>query len=191
VTRALLIVDVQRDFCEGGSLAVTGGAFVARGISDFIAAHGDRYGAIVATRDWHVDPGPHFSETPDFVASWPPHCVAGTPGAEFHPDLDVGQIEAVASKGAHAAAYSGFEGFTDDGIALDDLLARRQVDAVDIAGLATDYCVRATALDARRRGLGVRLLTDLCAGVAQPTTEAALAEMADAGIERITTSSAW
>ena len=113
--RALIIVDVQNDFCEGGSLAVAGGAAVARAISDHLAAGSPGYGHVVATKDYHVDPGSHFSDHPDYAASWPPHCVAGTPGADFHPDLDTGAIEAVFRKGAHAAAYSGFEGRDDDG----------------------------------------------------------------------------
>jgi nicotinamidase/pyrazinamidase len=111
--RALIIVDVQNDFCEGGSLAVTGGAAVARAISEHVADSGD-YGHVVATRDFHVDPGAHFSDHPDYAASWPPHCVAGTSGADFHPDLNTGAVEAVFAKGAHAAAYSGFEGADED-----------------------------------------------------------------------------
>lgn len=181
--RALIIVDVQNDFCEGGSLAVEGGAAVAGRISRFVREHRDRYDVVVATRDHHVDPGTHFSDAPDFRESWPPHCVAGTPGASFHPDLDVGPIEAVFDKGAHAPAYSGFEGSAPDGTGLAAYLRGRGVDAVDVVGIATDYCVRATALDAARQGFSTRVLTDLTAGVAADTTKAALDELAAAGVE--------
>ena len=115
--RALIIVDVQNDFCEGGSLAVAGGAAVARAISERLATDHD-YAHVVATKDFHVDPGAHFSDHPDYAASWPPHCVAGTPGADFHPNLDTGEVEAVFAKGAHAAAYSGFEGADEAGTPL-------------------------------------------------------------------------
>jgi len=179
--RALLVVDVQNDFCEGGSLAVVGGAAVAAAISDHIRAGGG-YDHVVATRDHHVDPGEHFSEAPDFVDTWPVHCRARTPGASFHPDLDVAAIEAVFDKGDYAAAYSGFEGADPGGATLHAWLAARGVTAVTIAGIATDHCVRATALDAARAGFTTTVLLDLCAGVAPATTERALAQMAAAGV---------
>ncbi|WP_449061177.1 isochorismatase family protein [Planomonospora algeriensis] len=177
---ALIIVDVQNDFCEGGSLAVDGGAEVAAAISRHAASHG--YDHVVATRDFHVDPGGHFAAEPDFVTSWPAHCVAGTPGAGFHPALDTARVEEVFSKGAHAAAYSGFEGTSADGTRLADWLAERHVHAVDVVGIATDHCVRATALDAVENGLAVHVPLDLTAGVARQTTEAALAELDSAGV---------
>ena len=149
--RALIIVDVQNDFCEGGSLAVAGGAAVARAISEDYLAEGHDYARVVATKDFHIDPGSHFSEHPDYAASWPPHCVAGTPGADFHPDLDTSAVEAVFRKGAHTAAYSGFEGFADDGTPLADWLRAHGVDEVDVASIATDYC---RAGDRRRRRAG-------------------------------------
>ena len=179
--RALIIVDVQNDFCEGGSLAVAGGAAVARAISDHLA--GDPgYAHVVATKDYHVDPGSHFSDHPDYAASWPPHCVAGTGGAQFHPALDTGAIEAVFSKGAHAAAYSGFEGTDDAGTPLAGWLRDHGVDELDVAGIATDYCVRATALDAARQGFTTRVLRWLTAGVDPATTAAAIEEMRSAGV---------
>ena len=179
--RALLIVDVQNDFCEGGSLAVDGAAAVVAKINALLAGdHG--YAHVVATKDYHVDPGRHFSRHPDFVTSWPPHCVAGDTGADFHPDLDPEQVEEVFRKGAYAAAYSGFEG-TAHGVGLADWLHDRGVDEVDIVGIATDHCVRTTAIDARRAGFGTRVLVDLTAGVAPETTAAALAGMRSAGIE--------
>ena len=179
--RALIIVDVQNDFCEGGSLAVAGGSEVARGISALLTGP-HRYDHVVATKDYHVDPGGHFSDHPDFVDSWPPHCVAGSAGAEFHPDLDTTGIEAEFRKGAYAAAYSGFEG-TADGVSLADWLRERGVDEVDVVGIATDYCVRATALDAARAGFVTRVLVDLTAGVAPGSTAAALDDMRAAGVE--------
>ena len=177
---ALIVVDVQNDFCEGGSLPVAGGAEVAAAISRHLAAGG--YGHVVATRDHHVDPGPHFSDEPDFVTSWPAHCRIGTPGASFHPDLDVAPIEAVFSKGAHAAAYSGFEGTDPDGRTLAEWLRERGVDAVEVVGIATDHCVRATALDAAGEGFTTTVLLDLTAGVARPTVEQAMTELTRAGV---------
>jgi nicotinamidase/pyrazinamidase len=183
VASALIVVDVQNDFCEGGSLAVDGGARVASHISRFLSSDSDRYGVIVATRDWHVDPGGHFSPTPDFTDSWPVHCVAGTSGAAFHPEFSLDAVHAIVSKGMDAAAYSGFEGATDDGRSLEVVLRAAEVTTVDLAGLATDYCVRATALDAKRLGFEVRVLTLLCAGVAPDTSRRSLDELRAAGVE--------
>ncbi len=181
--RALIIVDVQNDFCEGGSLAVAGGTAVAQAINGLLAGpHG--YDHVVATQDHHIDPGGHFSDEPDFVDSWPPHCVAGTRGADFHPQLDTTPIEAVFHKGRFAAAYSGFEG-SAAGHALADWLKARGVDEVDVVGIATDYCVRATALDAAREGFTTRVLTDLTAGVSPDSTAAALDEMRSAGVQLV------
>lgn len=175
MANALIVVDVQNDFCEGGSLAVAGGAEVAAAVTALLHAGGHDH--VVATRDYHVDPGAHFSAEPNFVDTWPPHCRAGTPGASFHPALDVGGIEAVFSKGAHAAAYSGFEGAAPDGTPLADWLRDREVSTVDVVGIATDHCVRATALDAAREGFATTVLLDLTAGVAKPTVDAALREL--------------
>src|SRR2546430_6045493 len=91
--RALIIVDVQNDFCEGGSLAVAGGAEVAAGISVALGSPNQRWDHVVATKDFHLDPGAHFSATPDYVDSWPPHCVAGTPGSDFHPELVTDRVQ--------------------------------------------------------------------------------------------------
>jgi nicotinamidase/pyrazinamidase len=181
--RALVIVDVQNDFCEGGSLAVLGGGAVARAISDCLAHPGQDWQHVVATRDYHIDPGPHFSAQPDFTGTWPPHCRVGTPGADFHPDLDTSRVELVFSKGAHAAAYSGFEGTADNGVALGSWLRSAGVTAVDVAGIATDYCVRATAADAARAGFATRVLLGLTAGVDPTTTRAALTELSALGVE--------
>jgi nicotinamidase/pyrazinamidase len=185
--RALIVVDVQNDFCEGGSLAVTGGAEVAAAITDLIAEAAPGYAHICATRDHHIDPGSHFSDEPDYVNSWPVHCRAGTEGVGFHPNFSPsvisGAVEAVFDKGAHSAAYSGFEGFDENGATLADWLRERDVTEVDVVGIATDHCIRATALDARREGFTTRVLLDLTAGVAAPTTEAALTELRQAGVE--------
>jgi nicotinamidase/pyrazinamidase len=181
MTRALIVVDVQNDFCEGGSLAVAGGRAVAAAISEHVRAAGDRYGHVVATRDHHIDPGGHFAEQPDYLETWPAHCVVGTDGVELHPDLDRAPIEAVFGKGEHAAAYSGFEGRAD-GVPLADWLRAHDVDAVDVVGIATDHCVRATALDAVAAGFATRVLLPLTAGVAEASTEAALAQLRSAGV---------
>jgi len=179
--RALIIVDVQNDFCEGGSLAVVGGGPVAAAITDHMAAHDDDYDAVVATRDHHRDPGAHFSADPDYESTWPPHCVAGTAGAGLHPVLDGLVLDARVRKGAYEAAYSGFEGRTEDGRALADVLRAGGVDSVDLVGIATDYCVRATALSALAEGFAVRVLEDCCAGVDPGGSRAALDELRAAG----------
>ena len=189
MVRALIVVDVQNDFCEGGSLPVTGGAQVARDVDALVqrwAAGGPDAPAwdhVVATKDHHVDPGAHWSSDPDFATSWPVHCEVGTDGEAFHPDLDPTPFEAVFLKGRHEAAYSGFEGHDADGTTLTDWLRGRGVTEVEVCGLATDHCVRATALDAVRAGFGTRLLTGLCAGVAPETTTAALAELEAHGVD--------
>lgn len=180
--RALIITDVQNDFCEGGSLEVTRGADVAGAISELLAGdHG--YAHVVATKDFHIDPGEHFSDNPDYAHSWPRHCVVSTSGADFHPHLDTGEVEAVFRKGQYAAAYSGFEGADDDGTLLADWLRQRGVDEVDIVGIATDYCVRATAADAVEAGFATRVLLDLTAGVAPESTTKAIEDMRAAGVE--------
>lgn len=182
--RALIIVDVQNDFCEGGSVPVTGGHEVARAIDDYLSNdHG--YHHIVATKDFHVDPGDHFSDDPDYVSSWPPHCRAGSVGADFEPALGTDAIEAVFRKGAYAAAYSGFEGVDDNGESLLDWLRHRGVGEVDVVGLATDHCVRRTAEDAVRSGLVTRVLLNLSAGVSADSTAQALDAMRTASIELV------
>jgi nicotinamidase/pyrazinamidase len=187
MSRALVIVDVQNDFCEGGSLAVAGGAEVARRISEHVLAHHEEYAAIVATADWHDDPGAHFSETPDFVDSWPAHCRVGSDGALFHPAAEPAFefVEAIFRKGHHSAAYSGFEGHTvqaDATVGLADWLRDRAIEEVHVVGIATDYCVRATALDSAEEGFETTVLLDLTAGVAPASTATALVDLATAEI---------
>lgn len=180
--RALIIVDVQNDFCEGGSLAVTGGADVARRITELLASRSN-YAHIVATKDYHIDPGEHFSDQPDYQRSWPPHCVVGTSGAEFHPAFDSSAVEAVFTKGHYSAAYSGFEGTDESGTPLADWLRSRGVDEVDVVGIATDYCVQATAADAAKAGFKTRVLPDLTAGVAPESTAKAIESLRAIGVE--------
>lgn len=177
MSRALIVVDVQNDFCEGGALGVTGGNDVARDVAAKIGEGG--YDLVVTTQDWHVDPGTHWSATPDYLDTWPVHCEAGTPGAELHPDVAAALAAtdmpvAGVRKGEHEAAYSGFEGVDDAGRPLAEVLAAAGVAEVDVVGIATDHCVRATALDAHAAGLRTTVLVDLTAGVAPETTQAAL-----------------
>jgi nicotinamidase/pyrazinamidase len=187
--RALLIVDVQNDFCEGGSLAVVGGQTVAAAVTTYLTANADTYDVIAATRDHHRNPGAHFASEPDFIDSWPAHCVVGTPGADFHPALDTGAVDEVFDKGEYEAAYSGFEGRSADGRSLAEWLRARDVTHVDVVGIATDYCVRSTVLDALQEGFAVRVLDDLIAGVAANTTAAALDEIRTAGAELVSSTS--
>jgi nicotinamidase/pyrazinamidase len=222
MSRALIIVDVQNDFCEGGALPVEGGAALAAEISEYVDAHHGQFDHIVATQDWHIEPGAHFSEQPDFVDSWPPHCVAGTRGAELHPDLDTEYIQAYFRKGQFTAAYSGFEGLLapddavptgdrkpgslpvagtgdagagvagtsdagafaadEDAIGLDDWLQSHDVEEVVVVGIATDHCVRATALDAVQAGYSVTVPRGLTVGIAEDL-EDAFAEMELGGVD--------
>ncbi|HSE08770.1 MAG TPA: isochorismatase family protein [Nocardioidaceae bacterium] len=185
--RALIVVDVQNDFCEGGSLPVQGGAEVAYRIGDLLHhwtakdPKAPDYAVAVATRDHHIDPGHHFSKDPDFVDSWPRHCVVGTDGEAFHPNLDPQPFDAIFLKGEYTAAYSGFEGRTSDGDSLAEWLRKHDITDVDVCGIATDYCVLQTTLDAVREGFDVRLLSHLVAGVAEASTKSAIEEMRAAG----------
>ncbi|POH74477.1 isochorismatase family protein [Arthrobacter glacialis] len=203
MAKALIIVDVQNDFCEGGSLAVTGGADLASEITELIADAPD-FDFIVATQDWHVDPGSHFSDAPDFRTSWPVHCVAGSKGAALHRNLDTEDIDAYFRKGKFDAAYSGFDGLlapedevavgereahesadvdAESPLSLDDWLRENDVEDVVIVGLATDHCVRATALDAVNAGYNTTVLRDYIAGVDEDASEDVLEELEDAGVE--------
>jgi len=188
--KALFIIDVQNDFTEGGALGVEGGAAVAAGISRYLAAHSGEYAEIFASRDWHDadnDNGGHFATdaAPDFVRTWPRHCVAGTTGADYHPALDTSAVTFHIRKGQGVPAYSIFEGHTEAGSSVHNLLDEHGIDQIDVVGIATDYCVRASALDALGHGQRVRVITDLVAGVAPESSEAALAELAHAGAELI------
>lgn len=181
-SRALLVVDVQPTFCEGGALAVEGGNATARAIAAFVDDRRGDYDLVVTTQDWHVDPGDHFSQTPDFVDSWPPHGVAGTLEAELHPALARLAPEVSVKKGEYAAAYSGFEGRDADGHLLADILRAEEITAVDVVGIAESHCVKATALDALALGLATRVFTDLTVPVSPEQGEQARAELAQAGV---------
>lgn len=186
MSRALLIVDVQNDFTEGGALAVEGGDAVASGVSALLAEHAADYAVIIASRDWHDadgDNGGHFADEPDFVDSWPVHCVAGTAGADYDPLLETAAITHHVRKGQGRPAYSLFEGVTDEGESAAAVLAAHGVTEADVVGIATDHCVRASALDAIAHGVHVRILTGLVAGVGAESSEAALAELAHAGAD--------
>ncbi|MCR2762589.1 isochorismatase family protein [Microbacterium sp. zg.B48] len=185
MTRALFIVDVQNDFTERGALGVVGGDQVAERVTRFLAEHAGDYRIVVASRDWHDgdnDNGGHFaSGEPDFIDTWPVHCVAGTFGAEYDEGFDTSTVTHHLKKGQGRPAYSLFEGMTDDGVTAGHLLEQYGIIDIDIAGLATDYCVRASALDAIEHGRRVRVFTDLVAGVHPDSSERALAEIAHAG----------
>jgi len=186
MTRALFIIDVQNDFTEGGALGVDGGNAVAAGITTYLDQHPKDYYVVFASRDWHDgdnNNGGHFSPTPDFVDSWPPHCVSGTAGAEYHPALNTGAIDVHVRKGQGRPAYSIFDGTTVGGTTVAQELEHYDVTEVDVVGIAADYCVRASALDAVTAGLKTRVLVGLVAGVATESSAAALTELADAGVE--------
>lgn len=186
--RALLIVDVQNDFTEGGALGVTGGNAVAEAITDLLRSGDTRYDLVIASRDWHNaddDNGGHFvapGAEPNFVETWPVHCVAGTDGADYHPALDVDRINVHVRKGMGIPAYSAFQGETTDGRTLAEVLNEQAITDLDVVGIATDYCVRASALDALGEGINVRMISDLVAGVAPDSSVAAVKEMATAGV---------
>jgi nicotinamidase/pyrazinamidase len=200
-TRALIIVDVQNDFCEGGSMGVEGGASVAEAVAQLVRTKRADYGVIVATQDWHIDPGEHFADgEPDFQISWPVHCVAGTAGAALHPNLQpvANQIDGWVRKGRYEAAYSGFEGRLLDaeeasqpepgpddtlpGELLAPWLRKQGITDVDIVGIATDFCVRATALDAQQAGFNTTVLVDLTAAVHESSVADVSRELTEAGV---------
>ncbi len=186
--RALLVVDIQNDFCEGGALGVASGTRVAQGVSRYIAEHGSEYAVIVASRDWHDgdnDNGGHFAqdgEEPNFVTTWPVHCVSGTRGAEYHPELTLPGETIHVKKGQGVPSYSMFEGLSDDGRTVEEILSQSGVNQVDVVGIATDHCVRASALDARHAGFEVQVLDNLVAAVSPETEQTARSEMSEAGV---------
>ena len=188
MARALLVIDVQVDFCEGGALGCDGGAQVASDITKYLKANRENYDFVIASRDWHAPNsanGGHFppeGREPDFINDWPLHCIAGEPGAEYHPNLDTSLIDIHIKKGQGAHGYSIFEGIDEDGTSFEEVLKQHAINEVDVVGIATDYCVRASSLDANQAGLNVRVITSLTAGVSPKSTEAAIDEMVDAGV---------
>jgi nicotinamidase/pyrazinamidase len=193
MAKALFIIDVQNDFCEGGSLAVTGGAACASNITTFLNQHANAFDLVIASRDWHSadgDNGGHFAVAPtepDFVNSWPVHCVAGSVGAEYHPNLDTNFVDVHIEKGQGKPSYSIFEGATREGQPLLELLEERAITEVTVVGIATDYCVLASALDAKASGREVTVITALTAGVAATSSEQAIDTMVDAGCNVVAT----
>ncbi len=188
MTRVLFVIDVQNDFCEGGSLAVRGGAAVAAGITEYIRENHNDYAAVIASRDWHDasnDNAGHIAwppATPDFLVSWPPHCIAGSSGAGYHANLDLEMIDVHLYKGQGKPSYSIFEGVTEACESLSSVLESLNVTEVDVVGIATDYCVLASAMDALSAGLDVRVLANLTAGVAPETSVQALIKLDQAGV---------
>jgi nicotinamidase/pyrazinamidase len=186
--KALLLVDVQRDFCSGGALPAQDGEAVVPVLNRYV----ERFSAvgypIYASRDWHPENSAHFQAR---GGPWPPHCIQGSSGAEFHPDLDLPEDVVVITAGDlpdEDEGYSAFEGHTDDGTSFGDELRARGVDELYVGGLATDYCVRASALDARKHGFKTVLLEDAIrpVEVTPGDAERAIREMKDAGVELAT-----
>jgi nicotinamidase/pyrazinamidase len=180
--RAFIVVDPQPDFFEGGALPVAGATRTAERIADFLGVRGDDFAMTVVTQDWHVDPGEHWSDEPNFETTWPVHCAANSSGAAIHASLVDRPWDLVIRKGQHEGAYSGFDGSSDDGTSLFDVLTSAGITSVAVVGFATDHCVKATALDARRLGFDVEVMLDLCAGVDPITTEEAVDTMSTAGV---------
>lgn len=193
MAKALLIIDVQNDFCEGGALACQGGAAVAQRITEYLKANAGRYQCVIASRDWHTADSRnsgHFPEPgqlPDYVNNWPLHCIAGTEGAEYHPNLETSLIDIHVLKGQDSHGYSIFDGSTETGESVRHVLGRLRVDSLDVVGIATDYCVRASALDAQSFGFPTTVITGLTAGVAASSIEQAIDELVDAGVEVVAT----
>ncbi len=181
-TTAIIVVDSQPDFYEGGALPVDGATATSYRIAQFLCERRGDFDLAIVTQDWHLNPGEHWSSEPDFVTSWPVHCVANSAGAQIHESLADIKWDAVIRKGMHEAAFSGFDGEGPDGATLDEILSSAEVANVTVVGFATDYCVLATALDARQRGLNVRVLLHLCAGVTPSSALDAVAQMRCVGI---------
>lgn len=193
MAKALLVIDVQNDFCEGGALACEGGAAVSSKISSFIRDHKAQYDFVIASRDWHTPNDSndgHFPPAgvqPDLVRTWPLHCIAGTSGAEYHTNLDQSLIDIHIKKGQSANGYSIFDGITDQGDSFEEVLQKHAITEVDVVGIATDYCVRASALDSAKHGLSVKVISSLTAGVSAESIERAIDEMVDAGVTVVAT----
>jgi nicotinamidase/pyrazinamidase len=193
MTKALFIIDVQNDFCEGGALACAGGAQVAKDIGSYLRANPQGYDFVIASRDWHTPNDsnsghfPKAGDEPDFTNTWPLHCIAGEPGADYHPNLEQSLIDIHLKKGQGQHGYSIFEGTTDSGERIQDLISRLGIESVDVVGIATDHCVLASSLDAKKFGLEVRVITSLTAGVGTVSTEAAIDQMVDAGVKVVPT----
>ncbi len=189
--RALVIVDVQPDFCEGGKLAVEGGNACAERIADFVTENANEYELIVTTQDWHIEPGRHFSDNPDYVDTWPEHCVAETPGADLHEAIASLSTDVSIKKGQYDGAYSGFEGIDAEENPLARILRDAEIQAIDVVGLAESHCVKETALSGVREGFRVRVFSDLTEPVTEELGVVAREEMDDAGVEQLKSSEAF
>ncbi|MEI6622623.1 MAG: isochorismatase family protein [Actinomycetes bacterium] len=187
---ALIIVDIQLDFCEGGALPVAGGHAVAERIADYVRSHHDQFALVITTRDWHQgdnDNGGHFAEPgtlPNYRTTWPVHCVQDTDGARYAPAIAAisDLIDAEILNGQGEPGYSGFSGANTDERTLDQVLTDTHITEVAMAGLATDFSVRATAVDAIGRGYRSVVLLDLCEGISDAGVLAAIKELLDAGV---------
>lgn len=185
MNKALIIVDEQNDFVEGGSLGVDGGLEVVNKTINFLKEHKNDYDLIVVTQDWHIDPGEHFSENPDYIDSWPVHCVAETEGAELVSELTetLENLDPVfIRKGQYIAAYSGFEGTDENGNNLETVLLDNSIGEVDIVGIAEDYCVNSTAIDANKLGFNTNVILDLTEAINSDNAELLRVELKNAGI---------
>ncbi|MEI8082174.1 MAG: isochorismatase family protein [Actinomycetes bacterium] len=188
--RALIVVDIQRDFCEGGALPVAGGQAIAERIADYVRDHHDNFDLVITTRDWHEgdnDNGGHFAKPgtePNYRTSWPVHCVQNTEGAQYEPAIAAisDLIDAEILKGQGEPGYSGFSGASKDGQTLDQLLADANITEAQVVGLVTGLCVRATAIDARQHGYRSVVLLDLCQGISDAAAFAGIQKMLDADV---------
>jgi nicotinamidase/pyrazinamidase len=184
---ALLVVDLQNDFLEGGSIPVPGGTQVAAQVSRHIRHFRSEYAFVVATRDVHEDPADHFSDKPDYITTWPKHGLIGSRGATLcTPIFNLVRekiIQVVVDKGRHAGAASAFEAQDVRGHMLVDVLREQRVDHIDICGLITEYCIRESALDARKHEFQVRVLVNLCGAASPDNAQRAFEDMKTAGCQ--------
>jgi len=188
--KALIIVDVQNDFVEGGSLAVTGGEDLAKRLARKVSDGWlNDYEVVVTTQDWHIEPGDHFAETPDFVDSWPVHCEAGEYGAEIVQPLKAAlddRVDYHVKKGQYEAAYSGFEGVVvENGKTLEETLKNENVRKVEIVGIASDYCVAKTAFSAKDAGFNTAVLDNYTAAISSERMDVIAIEYKTLGISLV------
>lgn len=185
MTNALIIVDVQKDFVEGGSLAVEGGQQVADNLFNVVVPVFEKLDMLVLyTKDWHnpnSDNGGHISETPDYIDSWPAHCVAGTDGADFAQNFDP-ESDHIFYKGMGKPSYSGVEAINPHSVGLVDALKYFDIETVDVIGIAFDYCVKATALDLKKAGFKVNVIRDFTASVHPENDDETIHELISAGV---------
>ena len=198
MSKALIIVDVQPTFCEGGELGVEGGNAVAERIAEYVETHRNEYSYVATTQDWHVEPGRHWSDDPDYVDTWPVHGKAGTANAGLHPAIEALGIGHHFKKGQYSPSYSGFEGLEDNtdriptreevaadltaGRTLANALESAGITRVDVVGLAESHCVKETALDARKLGYETHVIEELTEPVSEELGVDARRQMREAGV---------